>query len=178
LATTASHRKIIVTTEQLQKRVSELARQINQDYAGRSLQVLCVLPNGFMFGSDLVRQLDMPVTCTFVRPESKETVQKGMDVMEIFFTPEENVKGHDILLVEALVQSGVTSEFLMRNIASRGAKSVKLCALLDKQSERRVMLTPDYFGFLVESSFLVGYGLGAPDVGRNLPYIALVEQPK
>jgi hypoxanthine phosphoribosyltransferase len=101
-----------------------------------------------------------------------------MDVMEIFFTPEENVKGHDILLVEALVQSGVTSEFLMRNIVSRGARSVKLCTLLDKQSERRVMLTPDYFGFLVESSFLVGYGLGAPDVGRNLPYIALAEPSK
>jgi hypoxanthine phosphoribosyltransferase len=110
LATTASNRKIVVTTEQLQKRVSELARQINQDYAGKALHVLCVLPNGFMFGADLVRQLEMPVVCTFVRPESKDTIQGGTEVMEIFFTPEEDVKGKDILIVEALVQSGITRE--------------------------------------------------------------------
>jgi hypoxanthine phosphoribosyltransferase len=164
---------MVLSTEQIQKRVSELARQINTDYAGKTLHVLCVLPNGFMFGADLVRHLNMPVICSFVRPESKDTIQGGTEVTEIFFTPEEDVKGRDVLIVEALVQSGITSEFLMRNISTRGAKSVKLCALLDKQSERRVMLTPDYFGFLVESSFMVGYGLGAPDVGRNLPYVAV-----
>jgi len=175
LGTQVTNQKVVLTAEQIQKRVSELARQINTDYAGKTLHVLCVLPNGFMFGSDLVRQLEMPVVCTFVRPESKDTIQGGTEVMEIFFTPEEDVKGKDILLVEALVQSGITSEFLMRNIHARGAKGVKLCALLDKQSERRVMLTPDYFGFLVESSFMMGYGLGAPDIGRNLPYIAVAK---
>jgi hypoxanthine phosphoribosyltransferase len=175
LGTQTANNKVVLSAEQIQKRVSELARQINTDYAGKTLHVLCVLPNGFMFGADLVRQLDIPVICTFVRPESKEMVQGGTEVMEIFFTPEEDVKGHDILIIEALVQSGITSEFLMRNIATRGAKSVKLAVLLDKQSERRVMLTPDYFGFLVESSFMVGYGLGAPDVGRNLPYVAVAK---
>lgn len=175
MGTQVTNQKVVLTAEQIQKRVSELARQINTDYAGKTLHVLCVLPNGFMFGADLVRQLEMPVVCTFVRPESKDTIQGGTEVMEIFFTPEEDVKGKDILIVEALVQSGITSEFLMRNIHARGAKAVKLCALLDKQSERRVMLTPDYFGFLVESSFMMGYGLGAPDVGRNLPYIAVAK---
>jgi hypoxanthine phosphoribosyltransferase len=170
---TQATQKVVLSTEQIQKRVSELARQINTDYAGKTLHVLSVLPNGFMFGADLVRQLNMPVVCSFVRPESKDTIQGGTEVTEIFFTPEEDVKGRDVLIVEALVQSGITSEFLMRNISIRGAKSVKLCALLDKQSERRVMLTPDYFGFLVESSFMVGYGLGAPDVGRNLPFVAI-----
>lgn len=170
-----SNQKVVLSSEQIQKRVGELARQINTDYAGRSLHVLCVLPNGFMFGADLVRQLQMPVEVTFVRPEAKATTQGGTEVTEIFFTPEENVKGKDILLVEALVQSGITSEFLMRNISTRGAKSVKLCALLDKQSERRVMLTPDYFGFMVESSYMVGYGLGSPDVGRNLPYVTVAD---
>jgi hypoxanthine phosphoribosyltransferase len=173
LSTQASNQKVVLSTEQIQKRVSELARQINTDYAGRTLHVLCVLPNGFMFGADLVRQLNMPVVCSFVRPESKHTLQRGTEVTEIFFTPEEAVSGKDVLIVEALVQSGITSDFLMRNISIRGANSVKLCVLLDKQSERRVMLTPDYFGFLVESSFMVGYGLGAPDVGRNLPYVAV-----
>jgi hypoxanthine phosphoribosyltransferase len=112
----------VLTAEQLQKRVAELARQINTDYGTRELHVLCVLPNGFMFGADLTRQLEMPVVCAFVRPESKDTLQGGTEVTEIFFTPEEDVKGKDVLIVEALVQSGITSEFLMRNINARGAK--------------------------------------------------------
>jgi hypoxanthine phosphoribosyltransferase len=176
LGTQATNQKVVLSAEQIQKRVTELARQINSDYAGKTIYVLTVLPNGFIFGADLVRQLEVRCVCSFVRPESKETVQGGAEVVEIFFTPEEDVKDKDVLLIETLVQSGVTSEFLMRNLTSRGAKSVRLCVLLDKQSERRVQLTPDYFGFLVESSYMVGYGLGAPDVGRNFPYIASVER--
>ena len=80
----------------------------------------------------------------------------------------------DVLIVEAILQSGQTSEFLIRNMMGRGAASVKLIALLDKQKARRVALQPDYFGFVLDESFVVGYGLGAPDVGRNLPYIAAV----
>ena len=91
---------------------------------------------------------------------------------EIFFSPETEVQDQHVLLVETLVQSGVTSEFLLRHLAGRGAASVKMAALLDKQSARRVSLQPDYFGFLMNESFVVGYGLGAPQVGRNLPYIA------
>ena len=83
-----------------------------------------------------------------------------------------NVEGKDVLLVEALVQSGITSEFLIRNLYGRGAANVKLAAFLDKQTARRVPLQPDYFGFLMSESFVVGYGLGTPDLGRNLPYIA------
>jgi hypoxanthine phosphoribosyltransferase len=176
LGTQPTNQKIVLSAEQIQKRVGELARQISSDYAGKTVYAVTVLPNGFMFGADLVRQLDVSCVCSFVRPESKETVQGGADVVEIFFTPEEDVKGKDILLIETLVQSGVTSEFLMRNLSSRGAKSVKMCVLLDKQSERRVQLTPDYFGFLVESSYMMGYGLGAPDLGRNLPYVLALER--
>jgi hypoxanthine phosphoribosyltransferase len=82
------------------------------------------------------------------------------------------VQGQDVLLVEALVQSGITSEFLIRNLHGRGARTVKLAALLDKQTARRVPLQPDYFGFLMSESFVVGYGLGNPHLGRNLPYIS------
>jgi hypoxanthine phosphoribosyltransferase len=91
---------------------------------------------------------------------------------EIFFGPELDVRGQHVLLVEVLVQSGITSEFLMRNLAGRGAATVKLATLLDKQSGRRMSLQPDYFGFLINEDFVVGYGLGSPQLGRNLPYIA------
>jgi hypoxanthine phosphoribosyltransferase len=166
--------KTVLTREQIQKRVGELARQINHEYAGKTLQVVGVLENGFMFMSDLVRLLEMPVICSFVRPESKNTLQFGGQGVEIFFTPEADVSGRHILIVEAIVQSGVTSDFLVRNFLARGAASVKLAALLDKQAERKVMLHPDYFGFLMDDAYVVGYGMGAPEVGRNLPYIAQI----
>lgn len=169
-------RKTLFTAEQLQKRVAEIARQVSKDYEGKDLNVVCVLENAFMFMSDLVRHLDRPVICQFVRPESKDTLKGTTATTEIFFTPEVEVVGKHILLLEALVQTGVTSEFLIRNFTSRGAATVRLAALLDKQSERKVSLTPDYLGFLLDESYVVGYGLGAPQVGRNLPYIGALNQ--
>jgi len=161
--------RVLLSADQIKKRVLEMARQISNDFRGKTIYAVCVLENGFMFMSDLVRELDIPVVCQFVKPQFKDT---HPSTTEIFFSPEVDVHGQHVLLVEALVQSGITSEFLLRNLVGRGAASVKLAALLDKQSARRVPLQPDYFGFLVNESFVVGYGLGTPHLGRNLPYIA------
>jgi hypoxanthine phosphoribosyltransferase len=158
-----------LSAEQIKKRVQELARRIAADFQGKTVYLVAVMENSFIFMADLVRELDLPVVCQFVQGESKES---NADTMEIFYSPEIDVQGQDVLLVEALIQSGVTSEFLMRNLIGRGARSVKLAVLLDKQTARRVSLQPDYFGFLINDSFVVGYGLGAPHIGRNLPYIA------
>ena len=161
--------RILVTAEQIKKRVQEMARQISNDFKGKTVHVVGVMENGFIFMADLVRELDLDVVCQFVKAESKEA---NATTTEIFFSPELDVQGQHVLLVEALVQSGLTSEFLIRNLVGRGAASVKLAVLLDKQSARRVSLQPDYFGFLMNESFVVGYGLGARHLGRNLPYIA------
>jgi hypoxanthine phosphoribosyltransferase len=164
----------IITTEQLQKRVKELGRQISDDYKGQTIQMLAVLENAFIFLADLVRAVDVPVVCQFVKPKyNRPQAGSGSDVMEIFFSHEPEIKGQHILLVEGLVHSGVTTDFLMGDLRSRGAASVKLATLLDRQSARRVPLQPDYFGFLVDEAFVVGYGLGAPEqTNRNLPYLA------
>lgn len=163
----------VITTEQIQKRVKELGRQISDDYKGQTIQVLAVLENAFMFLADLVRVLEVPVVCQFIKPKYSRGSGAG-DMMEIFFSHEPDIKGQHILLVEGLVHSGVTSEFLMGDLRSRGAASVKLVTLLDRQSARRVSLQPDYFGFLVDEGFLVGYGLGAVEqTNRNLPYLAI-----
>lgn len=161
--------RVLLSSDQIRKRVQEMARRIAADFEGRTIYMVGVMENGFVFMADLVRELDLPVVCQFVQAKYKES---NPDTMEIFYSPEIDVRGQDVLLVEALIQSGVTSEFLMRNLAGRGARSVKLAVLLDKQTSRRVSLQPDYFGFLVNDSFVVGYGLGAPHFGRNLPYIA------
>jgi hypoxanthine phosphoribosyltransferase len=163
--------RVVVSADQIQRRVHEMARQISADYRGRTINAVCVLENGFMFMADLVRVLETRVACQFIKPLFREKPVGNSTSTEIFFTPEVEVGGQHVLLVEGLVQSGVTSEFLLRNLMARGAASVKLAALLDRQAARRVALQPDYFGFLVDESFVFGYGLGDPDMHRNLPYI-------
>ena len=168
----------VIASEQIQKRVRELGRHISDDYRGQTIQALAVLENAFMFMADLVRALDVPVVCQFIKPKyskqaSKQPGDHAGEIVEIFFSHEPDIHGQHILLVEGLVHSGVTSEFLMNDLRARGAASVKLVTLLDRQSARRVALQPDYFGFLVDETFLVGYGLGEPEqTNRNIPYLA------
>jgi len=163
----------VIASEQIQKRVKELGRHISDDYHGQTIQALAVLENAFMFMADLVRALEVPVICQFIKPKYSKQGKTGEEIMEIFFSHEPDIRGQHILLVEGLVHSGVTSEFLMTDLRARGAASVKLVTLLDRQSARRVALQPDYFGFLVDERFLVGYGLGAVEqTNRNIPYVA------
>jgi hypoxanthine phosphoribosyltransferase len=159
---------IAFTAEQIAARVRELAHRISEDYRGRTVYAVCVLENGFVFMADLMRALDVPVVCQFLKPQTRE-VEHGV---EIFYGPEVSVEGKDVLLVEGIVQSGITQEFLIRNLTARGALSVKLATLLDKQADRRVALQADYCGYAIEPSYMLGYGLGAPLLGRNLPYVA------
>jgi hypoxanthine phosphoribosyltransferase len=166
----------VITADQIQKRVKELGRQISDDYKGQTIQMLAVLENAFMFQADLVRAIDVPVVCQFIKPRYTQSQADGRDVMEIFFSHEPDIRGQHILLVEGLVHSGVTSEFLMADLRARGAASVRLVTLLDRQAARRVSLQPDYFGFLVDETFLLGYGLGAAEqTSRNLPYLAAAQ---
>jgi hypoxanthine phosphoribosyltransferase len=172
VSTELNNLKVVVSAEQLAQRVRELARDISGDYRGRTLHAVCVLENGFMFMADLVRALDVPVVCQFVKPETRELDHGGGSTTEIFYSPEVNVRGHHVLVVEGIVKSGVTQEFLIRNLIARGAATVRLATLLDKPGERRVALEADYSGYPMEDSYFMGYGLGSPLLGRNLPYLA------
>jgi hypoxanthine phosphoribosyltransferase len=160
--------RTVIRAEQIEKRVREMARQISDDYRGRTIHALALLENGFIFMADLVRELEVPVICQFIKPQYHQG-----EILEIFFSHGSDIRGHHVLLVEGLLHSGVTNEFLMNDLRARGAASVKLATLLDRQSARRVQLQPDYFGFLVDEAYLVGYGLGSVEqTNRNLPYLA------
>ncbi len=168
--------KVVITPEQISKRIAAMGRQITDDYKGKTVHVVTVLENGFVFAADLVRVLEVPMVCHFVRPFTREVLQGSVATTEIFYRPELDVGGHDVLLVDGLMESGVTSEFLVRNLIGRGALTVKVAVLLDRQSQRRVGIQPDYFGFLVNDDYVYGYGLGGPDLGRNMAYIAIGQQ--
>ena len=161
--------RTLIPAEQIQKRVREMGRQISDDYRGQTIHILAVLENAFVFTADLVRTLDIPLICQFVKPQYRPG-----EVLEIFFSHGPDISGQHVLLLEGLVHSGVTTDFLMSDLRSRGAASVKVATLLDRQVARRVQLQPDYFGFLVQEPFVVGYGLGsAEQTNRNLPYLAV-----
>jgi len=162
--------KILLSAEQIQRRVKEIGQQISRDYAGKNLMLLCVLPNGFVFAADLIRAIDIPVSCQFVHPQ-KKSAQGDSSHVQIHYGSAFDVEGQHVVLVEGLIQSGHTTEFLLRTVLSWNAASAKLVALIDKQSARRVPVQPDYMGFILEETFVVGYGMGDPEYGRNLPYI-------
>jgi hypoxanthine phosphoribosyltransferase len=165
----------VISADQIQKRVRELGRQISDDYRERTIVALGILENSFLFMADLVRAMDVPIICAFIKPTYNQRQVDVSPVLEILFSHELRIADKHVLLVEGLVHSGVTTEFLMSDLRSRGAASVKLVTLLDRQSARRVQLQPDYFGFLVDDAFLCGYGLGSPEqTGRNLPYVAAI----
>jgi len=168
--------RVVISSEQIQKRVREMARQISNDYQGKTIHALALLENGFMFMADLVRALEVPVICQFIKPRYRHNQQgTPAGALEIFFSHDAEIRGHHVLLIEGLIHSGVTTEFLMSDLRSRGAASVKVATLLDRQSARRVQLQPDYFGFLVDEAQLLGYGLGSPEqTHRNLSYLAVV----
>ncbi|HLZ90624.1 MAG TPA: phosphoribosyltransferase family protein [Candidatus Acidoferrum sp.] len=155
--------------ERIAKKVAELGKQITRACAGKRLDVVVILDRGFVFAADLMRQIDAPTVCHFVRAEIRDVEQGGHARREVAFGRGPDVKGRDVLLVDAVLDSGVTQEFLLRRLGESQPRSLRLAVLLDKPEQRRVALEPDYFGFRTASKGLwVGYGLAASNgTGRN-----------
>lgn len=149
--------------------VAKMGREISRHSQGRRLDVVITLDRGFMFAADLVRHLAGPTICHFVREDVRDVEQSGHARREVFFGVRPDLKGRDVLLVDAVLESGVTQEFLLRRLGESKPRSLRLAVLLDKPERRRVDLEPDYFGFRTASnSMLVGYGLAAGNgTGRN-----------
>jgi hypoxanthine phosphoribosyltransferase len=150
-------------------RVAEVGRQISKACGGKRLDVVITLDRGFVFGADLIRHIDAPTVCHFVREDVRDVEQGGHARREVAFGGGPEVKGRDVLLVDAVLDSGVTQEFLLRRLGESQPRSLRLAVLLDKPEQRKVGLEPDYFGFRTASNGLwVGYGLAASNgMGRN-----------
>ncbi len=163
--------QIVISEAQLHQRIALLARQISQDFKDRELLCVGVLENGFPFVADLVRELTCNVRCQWVRPHTRVIYDRNIATTEILYTPEIDVEGRHVLLCEGILATGQTTDFLIRNFQARGAASISVCSLLDRQSDRRVNLHVAYYGFRVGPQWLAGFGLGAPALVRDLPFI-------
>jgi len=151
-------------------RVSELGREITRAYQGRRVDIVVTLDRGFIFAADLIREIDTAVVCHFVREDVRDVNDGGNERREVYFGARPELKGRDVLLLDAVLESGVTQEFLLRRLGESQPRSLRLAVLLDKPARRRVGLEPDYFGFRTASNEVwVGYGLAAANgTGRNL----------
>ncbi|HMD83813.1 MAG TPA: phosphoribosyltransferase family protein [Terriglobia bacterium] len=168
--------KVVVSEKDLRKRVRELAKQINRDYAGKTLHVVGVLEDCFVFMADLVRALTMPVVCSFVRSQVRDSDSGLVAMREILYIPPLDVAGKDLLLVEGVLQSGVTLDYLCRTLLAQQPASLRTAMLLDKTEERKVDVPVDYAAFQLSGRFFAGYGLSYQGQFRNLPFLARVAE--
>lgn len=168
--------KVLFTTEQVQARVAALGAQITRDYAGKEVVVLCVLKGSFVFASDLVRAVDLPVAIDFLGLSSYGARTESSGVVRITSDLSRPVEGKHLLVVEDIVDTGLTMEFLLENLATRKPASVKVCTLLEKPSRAIKKIDIAYRGFVIPDAFVVGYGLDFDERYRNVPFIGVLQR--
>ena len=166
--------KILVSKEAIAKRVKELAAEINRDYAGQSLMVACILRGATIFFADLFRELTGDVEVDFIAVSSYGSGASSSGEVKMLKDFSSPVAGKNLLIVEDIIDTGVTLVYLKKLLEARGPASVKLCALLDKPSRRKVELKGDYIGFEIPSEYVVGYGLDYAEKFRNLPDVCVL----
>jgi len=163
--------KILISRARLKKKVAALARKITRDYRGQDLVLIGVLKGAVVFFTDLIRAIDLPVAVDFIQVSSYGASTYSSGVIKIKKDIDLPVAGKDVLIVEDIIDYGYTLNYLRKFIANKKPRSVRICALLDKPSRRRVKVPLAYKGFTVPDKFMVGYGLDLKEKFRNLPYI-------
>ena len=164
-------KRVLFTAEAIARQVKLLARRISADYEGKDLVLIGVLKGAFIFLADLVRHLTIPVQLDFIRAASYGTGTESSGKIRITTDVELDLQGHDVLIVEDIVDSGLTTAFLKEYLASKKARSVKICTLIDKRERRTVSIPLEYVGLQMEKGFVVGYGLDCNEANRQLPGI-------
>jgi hypoxanthine phosphoribosyltransferase len=167
---------VMLSTEEIAARVRELGAQITRDYADRALVLVCVLKGSFVFASDLARSIDLPLRIDFLGVRSYGEGTESSGVVQITQDLSKPIALEDVLIVEDIVDTGLTIAHLMDLFRTRQPRSVKVCALLHKPARSKVEVKVDYLGFTIEDKFVVGYGLDFAEKYRNLPYIGVVER--
>jgi hypoxanthine phosphoribosyltransferase len=175
---TNSNLEVLYSEQQIKARIRELGEQITRDYAGRDLVLVSVLKGSCVFLADLMRAIDLKLTIDFMSVSSYKDGTRSTGDVEILKDLSNSIRGKDVLVVEDIIDTGLTLSRLLDILGSRGANSIKLSSFLDKPEPRiKTELKIDYTGFVVPNKFVVGYGLDAAGRYRNLPFIAVVKDP-
>ncbi len=167
--------EVLLTEEQIQERIRELAEQISADYKGKDLLLVCVLKGGILFLTDLMRQLDIPHAIDFMAISSYGAGTESSGVVRILMDLNTSIEGKNVLIVEDIVDTGHTLDYILRNLSTRRPASLKVCALLNKPSRRQVDVPIHYVGFDIPNKFVIGYGLDFGEKYRNLPFVGVLK---
>ncbi len=165
---------VLVSNATIQARLDELCAQINRDYKGRELLLVCILKGAVTVFADVLRRIEIPCSIDFMALSSYGSSSKSSGVVRILKDLDHGIEGKDVLVIEDIVDSGMSMKYLFENLETRSPASVKLLALLDKPSRRRVDLKADYVGFTIPDEFVVGYGLDFAEKYRNLPDVCIL----
>jgi hypoxanthine phosphoribosyltransferase len=166
--------KPLFTSEEIQRKIHELGARISSDYADKDLLMVGVLKGALFFMSDLLRSLRISVQMDFLNCTSSSSKGKNGHPVQVLSDMREDISGKDVLLVEDIMDSGVTIDYLKKMLMARNPASLKVCVLLDKAERRKVQIEADYAGFRIPNKYVVGYGLDYQERYRNLPYIAVL----
>ncbi len=167
--------KVLITKDEIAEKVKELGRTITKDYEGKKPVLVCILKGASVFFTDLIREIDLPLTLDFMAISSYGSATKTSGVVRILKDLDNDILGKDVIIVEDIVDTGVTLSYLMKILIQRGARSLKIAALLDKPARRKVPdLHVDYMCFDIPDAFVVGYGLDYDQTYRNLPDIGIL----
>ncbi len=169
------HVEVLISEEQVDKKIQEIGEMISRDYAGKEVHLVCVLKGGTFFMCELAKRITVPVTLDFMSVSSYGGDTKSSGVVKIVKDLDEPLQGKDVLVVEDIVDSGRTLSYLLEMLRDRKPASLKLCTLLDKPDRRVIDVDVDYTAFQIPDKFVVGYGLDYDQRYRNLPYIGTVE---
>lgn len=167
--------RVMISEAEIAKRLDEIAEEINNDYKGESVILIGVLKGSFMFLSDLAKRIKLDAEVYFIEASSYGSGTQTTGVVKIAKDVDRDLNGENVIIVEDIIDTGITMDKVTQLLRARGAKSVKLCACLSKPSRRRVDIKIDYLGFEVPDEFVIGYGLDADEKYRNLPYIGVAD---
>lgn len=165
------NRNILFTEEQIKTRTAEIGKIITEDFKGKKLYVLPLLRGAFVFGADIFKELDCKAKVGFMTTSSYGDSEESTGTVKVVNDIPDNIEGWDVLIVDDIVDTGITMNFVIDHVKKLGAASVKTCVLLDKPSRRKVEIKPDYCCFEIEDLFVVGYGLDYEGFYRNVPYV-------
>ncbi|MCG8482098.1 MAG: hypoxanthine phosphoribosyltransferase [Clostridia bacterium] len=167
---------VLISEEKLLERVAELGEKISKDYEGKEVLLIGVLKGACIFMTDLMKKIDTNVTIDFMAVSSYGASTKSTGVVRIIKDLDTSIEGKEVLIVEDIIDTGLTLHYLYDNLQSRNPKSLRICTLLDKPERREIEMQADYVGFKVPNKFIVGYGLDYQEKYRNLPYITILTE--
>ncbi|MGL4308813.1 hypoxanthine phosphoribosyltransferase [Cetobacterium sp. SF1] len=168
--------EVMISAEEIQKRIKELARELEKDYAGKELVCVGLLKGSIMFMADLLKEVNLPLVMDFMKVSSYHGGKDSTGVVKILKDVDLDISGKNILIIEDIIDTGLTLQYVKNFLASKKPNEVKVCSLLDKPSRRKVEMVGEYIGFEIPDEFVLGYGLDYDEYYRNLPFVGKVKQ--